>query len=399
MIPEGMRDVLPAEAAELHAIEAVVRARFAAYGYAEVRTPTLEFAETLELADDDTLGGGYRLFDERGRELMLRTDTTVPVARLAAARFRDRPLPLRFFYVGDSYRPWAPQRIQDGQFLQAGVELVGAASAEADAECVTLLCDALEAAGLPEHRVTLNTMAFPTALVDTLGLVDEDDRDALLEALADRDYPLLESIAANAEVGDEALKALQATLALGGTRDSLGQARKLATTPAMVAAIDRLVEVRDLVAAAGYDNAVTFDFGLFQDLTYYTGLIFEAWAPGVGMPVASGGRYDELPARFEWDVPGVGFAIALERLRDALAETGRLPAGPPAALSFAGGFGEAERVAELRRAGVAVAALPADSAPPAPSLRRDGGRYVLELSDGTRAEGSWRDVQSALGVG
>ena len=395
MIPEGMRDVLPGEAAELHAIETVLRARFAAYGYGEVRTPILEFAETLELADDDTLGGGYRLFDDQGRELMLRTDMTVPVARLAAARYRDRPLPLRFFYVGGSFRPWAPQRSQDGEFLQAGVELLGAASAEADAECVILLCDVLRAAGLSEYRVTLNTMAFPTALVDTLGLA-ADDREALLEALADRDYPLLETIAANSDVGDEALKALQATLALGGTRDSLAQARKLATTPAMEAAIDRLVRVRDLVAEADFDDTVTFDFGLFQDLTYYTGMIFEAWAPGVGLPVASGGRYDELPARFEWEVPGVGFAIALDRLRDALEEAECLPAVSPAPLAFAGGFDEPARLAELRRAGLAVVALPADASPPPPLLRRDGGRYVLELADLTRVEGPWREVLRTL---
>jgi ATP phosphoribosyltransferase regulatory subunit len=398
MIPEGMRDILPVEAAELNAIEAALRARFAAYGYGEVRTPTLEFAETLELADDDTLGGGYRLFDDRGRELMLRTDMTVPVVRLAAARYRDKPLPLRLSYVGGSYRPWAPQRSQDGEFLQAGVELLGAPSAEADAECVTLLCEVLKAVGLPEYRVTLNTMAFPTALVDTLGLVDEDDREALLEALAGRDYPLLESIAANAAAGDEARKALQATLALGGTRDSLAQARKLATTPAMVAAIDRLVRVRDLVAEAGHDDAVTFDFGLYQDLTYYTGVIFEAWAPGVGLPVASGGRYDGLAAHFEWDVPGVGFAVALERLRDALDEAERLPAAPAAPLAFAGGFDEQEHLAELRAAGVPVAALPAGVEPAAPALRREGGRYVLELAGGARTEGSWRDVLRALGI-
>jgi ATP phosphoribosyltransferase regulatory subunit len=398
MIPEGMRDVLPGESAELHAIEDVLRARFAAYGYGEVRTPTLEFAETIELADDDTLGGGYRLFDDQGRELMLRTDMTVPVARLAAARYRDRPLPLRFFYVGGSFRPWAPQRSQDGEFLQAGVELLGESSPEADAECVALLCDALEAAGLPGSSVTLNTMAFPTALVDTLGL-GENACEALLEALGDRDYPLLESIVANAEVGDEARKALQATLALGGTRDSLAQARKLATSPAMEAALDRLVRVRDLVAEAGFDEAVTFDFGLFQDIGYYTGVIFEAWAPGVGLPVASGGRYDELPARFEWDVPGIGFAIALDRLRDALDEAGRLPTVAAAPLAFAGGFDDQERLAELRRAGVTVAALPGDADPSPPYLRRDGGRYVLELADGTRAEGSWRDVARVLGLG
>ncbi|HQG03789.1 MAG TPA: ATP phosphoribosyltransferase regulatory subunit [Thermoleophilia bacterium] len=398
MIPEGMHDVLPDEAAELHAIDVALRARFSAYGYGEVRTPALEFAETLELPDDDTLSAGYRLFDDRGRELMLRTDMTVPVVRLAAARYRDKPLPLRFFYVGASYRPWAPQRSQDGEFLQAGVELLGAPSAEADAECVTLLCDALEACGLPDYHVTLNTMAFPTALVDTLGLVEDGDRESLLEALADRDYPLLESIAANAAVADEALKALQAALTLGGTRDSLAQARKLATTPAMVAAIDRLVKVRDLVADAGYERAVTFDFGLYQDLSYYTGVIFEAWAPGVGLPIASGGRYDGLAAHFDWEVPGVGFAIAVERLRDALDEAGRLPAVASPALAFAGGLDEPERVAELRRAGIAVAALPGDALPPAPLLRRVGGRYVLELSDGARTEGPWRDIRRALGI-
>ena len=166
----------------------------------------------------------------------------------------------------------------------------------------------------------------------------------------------------------------------------------------MEAAIERLVQVRDLVAEAGFDDAVTFDFGLFQDLDYYTGVIFEAWAPGVGLPVASGGRYDELPALFEWDVPGIGFAVALDRLRDALDEAGRLPAAPPAPLAFAGGFDDPARLAELRRAGLAVAALPGDAAPPAPCLCREGGRYVLELADGTRAEGSWREIGRALGL-
>jgi ATP phosphoribosyltransferase regulatory subunit len=143
---------------------------------------------------------------------------------------------------------------------------------------------------------------------------------------------------------------------------------------------------------------VTFDFGLFQDLGYYTGVIFEAWAPGVGLPVASGGRYDGLPALFEWEAPGIGFAVALDRLRDALDEAGRLPAPPAPPLGFAGGFDDPARLAELRRAGLAVAALPGDAASPAPCLRREGARYVLELADGTRAEGSWREIGRALGL-
>jgi ATP phosphoribosyltransferase regulatory subunit len=110
MIPEGMRDVLPPESGQLRAIETALCRRFEAYGYGEVRTPWLEHAETLETVEDDTLEAGYRLRDQQGRELMARTDMTVPVARLAATRFRDKPLPQRFFYVAPSIRPWAPRR-------------------------------------------------------------------------------------------------------------------------------------------------------------------------------------------------------------------------------------------------------------------------------------------------
>ena len=119
MIPEGMRDVLPPETGQLRAIEAALCRRFEAYGYGEVRTPWLEYAETLETVDDDTLEAGYRLRDQQGHELMARTDMTVPVARLAAARFRDRPLPLRFFYVAPSHPPLGAAA-QPGRRVRAG---------------------------------------------------------------------------------------------------------------------------------------------------------------------------------------------------------------------------------------------------------------------------------------
>ncbi len=396
MIPEGMHDVLPPETAELRAIENALCRRFETYGYGEVRTPWLEFAETLEAAEDDTLEAGYRLYDQQGHELMLRTDMTVPVARLAASRYRDKPLPLRFFYVAPSIRPWAPQRSQDGEFEQAGAELLGLSSATADAECVTLLCDALAGLGLKGYRVSLGTVAFYTALVDALGL-PADDREKFLEALADKDYPLLESIADNADADEAALKALWRTLELSGTRDGLSQARKLATSDAMEDAIQHLVEVRDLVGDAGFGDAVTFDFGLFQDLTYYSGVIFEAYARGVGLPLASGGRYDGLLEHFEWDTPGVGFAISLDRLHDALEEAGAAPAAAPACLTFVGGLEHPEQAMELRRAGWAVRALREGTAPQTrPWLVREGNSYRLELAEAAAVAGSWKDVLRAL---
>jgi ATP phosphoribosyltransferase regulatory subunit len=398
MIPEGMRDVLPPETRRLRAVEDLLRARFTAFGYGEVRTPWLEFAETLEAPDDDTLSAGYRLHDEQGHELMVRTDMTVPVARLAADRCDDDPLPLRFSYVAPCIRPWAPQRGQDGEFQQAGAELLGLDSAEADAECVTLLCDALAGLGLREYTVTLGSAAYQGALIDSLGL-DADDRETFTEALADRDYPLVESVAGNAKVDEGALKALWRVLELSGGEEIIGQARKLARSGVMEEAVARLERVSDLVSEAGFGEHLAFDLGLIQDLTYYSGLIVEAYAPGVGLPVATGGRYDGLLARFEWDIPGVGFAVAVDRAADAMDEAGVELAVAPAAIPFVGGLESPARAAELRRAGIAVASLPADAAGVLPPLLwRRGGAYALRLADGREVGGDAREIAAALGL-
>jgi ATP phosphoribosyltransferase regulatory subunit len=363
-----------------------------------VRTPWLEFAETLEAPDDDTLSAGYRLHDEQGHELMVRTDMTVPVARMAADRCDDDPLPLRFSYVAPSIRPWAPQRGQDGEFQQAGVELLGLDSAEADAECVTLLCDALEGLGLRTFTVTLGSAAYQQALIGSLGL-PKDDTKTFTEALGDRDYPLLESIAGNAEVDEDALKTLWRVLELSGGEEILGQARKLARSQVMQDAVARLARVSDLVDEAGFGQRLAFDLGLIQDLTYYRGLIVEAYAPGVGLPLATGGRYDGLVARFAWDIPGVGFAVAVERAADAMDEAGVELAVAPEAIPFVGGLEAPARAAELRRAGIAVAALPADAVDVRPPLLlRRGGSYTLRLADGREVGGDAREIAAALGL-
>ncbi len=138
----------------------------------------------------------------------------------------------------------------------------------------------------------------------------------------------------------------------------LGQARKLARNDVMETAVARLGRIQDLVEDAGFGERLAFDFGLMQDLGYYTGLLLEAYAPGVGLPLASGGRYDGLVARFDWDIPGVGFAIAVDRAADALDEAGVAHVVAPAAVPFIGGLEAPARAAELRRAGLSVVALP-----------------------------------------
>src|ERR1700751_5246401 len=156
-IPSGTRDVLPDEMRELRLMTDRIRGVFERAGYGEVYTPALEYEETF------SRGAGvpayakpaYRVFDERGNGRVLPSDMTVPIARLAATRYTHVQPPLRFCYFAHAYRGVRPQRGQSREFLQAGIELIGAGSPEGTAEVLSVLCDSLNAAGLETYRIGL----------------------------------------------------------------------------------------------------------------------------------------------------------------------------------------------------------------------------------------------------
>src|ERR1700741_3118637 len=110
----------------------------------------------------------YRGFDEHGNVLVRRTDRTLPIPRLVATRYRDAEPPLRFCYFAHAYRGVRPQRGQSREFLQAGIELIGAESPEGPAEVLTVLCNSLDAAGLETYRIGLGDASLYPTLLDGL---------------------------------------------------------------------------------------------------------------------------------------------------------------------------------------------------------------------------------------
>ena len=152
-IPSGTRDVLPDEMRELRAITEALRDVFGAAGYGEVYTPALEYETVITRGELASLRPAYRVFDENGNVLVLRSDMTVPIARVVATRYPASEPPLRFCYFAHSYRGVRPQRGQPREFLQAGVELIGASAPRGTAEAVTVLCRALDAVGLARYRL------------------------------------------------------------------------------------------------------------------------------------------------------------------------------------------------------------------------------------------------------
>src|SRR6188508_2538118 len=190
-IPPGTRDILPDEMRELRALQATLIEVFERFGYGQVATPTLEYDEVLQRGEGRSGVGAYRFFDERGELLALRSDMTIPIARLVATRFADAEPPFRFSYIGNAYRAIRPQRGQMREFTQAGVELIGAEAPDATAEVVEVLSAALDAAGLPRAVIGLGDADLYRQLLAELD-VPGGQRDGILELLAAHDLVGLE---------------------------------------------------------------------------------------------------------------------------------------------------------------------------------------------------------------
>ena len=324
-IPSGTRDVLPDETREVRAITDTLRGVFERHRYGEVYTPALEYESVLARADMAEVQPAYRVFDESGAVLVLRSDMTVPIARVVATRYSSSEPPLRFCYFAHCYRGVRPQRGQPRELLQAGIELIGSPAPHGTAEALTVLCHALDATGLKDYRIGVGDASLFPALMASLE-VPEQARAALLEALARRDFVGLGHTLAEAGLADEAAELLLEVPQRRGGPEVL--------TDAPAPAVEAVTGMRLVHELLEPDVAarVIFDLGLVRNIGYYTGAVFEVYDPALGGPIGGGGRYDDLLGRFGRALPAVGFALGVDRLHIALAGeergTGALLARP-----------------------------------------------------------------------
>jgi ATP phosphoribosyltransferase regulatory subunit len=312
-IPPGTRDVLPDEMRELRALTETLRARFEAEGYGEISTPTMEYEEVLRRGDERVAGAGYRLFDEHGQVLVLRSDMTIPIARVVASRYDHVEPPYRLCYFGNSYREVSRGSGQAREFLQTGIELIGLPEPQGDAEVAALVIEALSDAGLKRHRLGLGDGSLYRTLLAELE-VAEDERMPLLEALSRRDLVEVGTRVERLGLASSASDLLTTLPTLRGGPEVLELGRHEPVSPA----VENLRACHELLAERGVADRVIFDLGLVRDLGYYTGAVFEVYDPAVGFALGGGGRYDDLVGSFGRDLPACGMTLDVQRVHVAL---------------------------------------------------------------------------------
>ncbi len=295
LLPAGLRDLLPPEAeTEAAAVEAVMAA-FAAHGYQRVKPPLLEFEDTLLAGSGAAVADQtFRLMDPDTHRMMgLRADMTPQVARIAATRLASAPRPLRLSYAGQGLRVHGGQLDPDRQVAQAGIELIGHDSPQADAEIVLVGAEALHGLGLTRLSFDLTMPPFIAALLDEAG-VHGDARAALGRALDRKD-----SAAVASRGGRLAGTLNDLLLAAGPAERALSALASAALTPYARRLADRIGDTVAAIRARAPGLQLTVDPVEFRGFKYHTGIAMTIYALGSNEELGRGGRYicgDNEPA-------------------------------------------------------------------------------------------------------
>ncbi|WP_376094662.1 ATP phosphoribosyltransferase regulatory subunit [Roseomonas sp. CCTCC AB2023176] len=351
LLPAGLADLLPPAAAREAALVEAMMATFAGHGYERVKPPLLEFEEGLLAGSGAAVADQtFRLMDPVSQRMMgLRADITPQVARIAATRLRNAPRPLRLSYAGQVLRvrgtPLAPSR----QIPQAGIEVVGVDSAEADAEVASVAVEALAALGITDVALDITLPQMSPALLDAAGLAGEA-RGRLARALDRKDAG---SVARLAEQAGPPAVFLPGLLAAAGPADgALAALRNVALPEAARAIADNAAEVVAAIRRRVPDLRITLDPVEFRGLQYHVGVAFTLYGPGRTGELARGGRY------LSGEEPATGMTLYPDAAMRAA------PPAPEPRRVFLPFGADATTAATLRGAGdVTIAALsPADTA-------------------------------------
>ncbi len=318
-LPKGVRDFLPLKAAKVEYLQQQLQQVYTAWGFRPVITPQLEYLDVLERGLGEGLQERTFRFDDRqsGRMLAFPPDMTPQIARIAATRMSERPLPLRLCYNGRVLRHTEQQAGKDRDIFQSGVELIGLDSPEADAEMIAMAVESLAAVGAHEFTIDIGQVEFFRGVMDGLPL-DARLAEQVTDAILRKDSSELKGLLEQSELGDNTCEEILAMPRLYGGREVLQRAEKTVNNERSRRALDGLNQVLDVLDVYGVLDHVTIDLGELRGLNYHTGITFQGFLSGVGYTVCSGGRYNNLTEKYGFSAPSTGFTFSLLHLLFAL---------------------------------------------------------------------------------
>ncbi len=325
LLPEGIEEMLPAEARRFEALRRRLLDLFDTWGYELVMPPTIEYLDSLLTGVGTDLDlHTFKLTDQlTGRLMGVRADMTPQAARIDA-HYLKRSVPVRLCYLGAVLRARPGDFAGSREPLQLGAELFGHGGPEADVEVLRLMLTTLSRAGIENCYVDIGHVGVFRGLAAEAKLGAEQEAD-LFDALQRKARPEIDALLASWELDGRIRAMLAALIDLSGEEEVLQQARAVLKPAgkAVQAALDNLEVITRQMRAAMPAQVLHFDLAELHGYRYYTGVVFSALTPGQGQAIAQGGRYDDIGKAFGRARPAVGFSTDLRLLLKLLpAEAG-----------------------------------------------------------------------------
>ncbi|MGM0804450.1 MAG: ATP phosphoribosyltransferase regulatory subunit [Bacillota bacterium] len=315
--PAGMRDTLPAFYQNNEDIKNRIKQEMESWGYQFIQTPTLEYHDTVGEASAILDQQLFKLLDMEGKTLVLRPDMTAPIARVVSSSMKQVAYPLRLAYSSPVFRAQQREGGRPAEFEQVGIELIGEGTASAEAEALALMSEVFKKSEIASFTVAVGHIGFVQELLSEI--LGNDDRAAdLLRYLNEKNYVGYTSHVKKLPLSSIDTQRLLKLLDLRGGIEVLEEASSLNPNRRGQQTLQELKNLYDLLEDYDAAQNIVFDFTLFSHMSYYTGIVFEGYGAGIGAPIASGGRYDDLLSRFDRKAPAIGFAIRMDYFVEAL---------------------------------------------------------------------------------
>ena len=305
--PEGTKDFLFAECSAMDDVCGKIENVFVSRGFKRVITPGIEFYDVFSVpCSGISQESMFKMVDNKGRLLVARPDSTLPIARMVSSRLKNSTMPVRLYYKQAVYRNNPTLTGRSNELMQMGVELLGVKGIRADLEILATAVKSISSVA-DDFRIELGHADVFNALAQELD-VDENYLEKIRISIEGKNYSALNNLLDKLQPC-KAVSAIRSLPSLFGGEEVFKKAKEICEGTKAISALDYLQTIYKNLIPLGLGDKLIIDLGLVQRNDYYTGIVFAGYINGIGDAVISGGRYDELLSVFDAPMGAAGFAI------------------------------------------------------------------------------------------
>lgn len=312
--PEGTKDYLFKECTAVNYVCRKIQTVFENHQFHQVFTPTFEYFDLFANdASGITAESMFKTTDNKGRIIVARPDSTLPIARMVSTRLQNEVLPVRLFYKQNVFRNNPSLTGRSNEIMQMGVELIGSKGKRADLEVITTAIQSMQAIS-NDFRIEIGHSMLFNALADSLKASD-DVKENIRVYIENKNYSALNNVLDNLQQ-DETVKAIRKLPSLFGSDEVFEKASQIIKCEEALKALEYLKDLYNELESLTLGEKIIVDLGLVQRNDYYSGIIFTGYVQGYGDAILSGGRYDKIFDIFDCSMGASGFAININHIAE-----------------------------------------------------------------------------------